>query len=390
MRVLHVIPSVARRYGGPSKAIVEMGRALQEQGVSVLIATTDADGPGRLPVELGKAVEHEGVPTIFFSRQWSEAFKYSYSLGRWLERNVREFDLVHVHAVFSYSSLAAAEACRRRCVPYVVRPLGSLDPSSLGQRRFLKRVLWRLGVRRMLQRASAIHYTTVTERRRAEDALGIRSGVVIPLGIDHELFEEPLGSYNFPQGMTSLNGAPYVLVLCRLHPKKGLEFMLDIFSEIVRKSEFEEWKLVVAGDGDPSYVAGLKRSAQRNGNESVIFTGWLDGVEKVAAIRGAELLALPSSQENFGLSVVEALACGVPVLVSDCVNLAEEIQEAGAGWVAALERDAFRSALEDALRNESERDVRGRAGQEFVRSHFDWLAVAEQLVELYRGITGRS
>src|SRR3954465_15299757 len=101
MKVLHVIPAVAPRYGGPSQAIIEMCRALQEEGVEVLIATTDADGDGRLEVMTGTRTEYQGVPTIFFSCQVSEAFKYSHDLACWLDANVDSFDVVHIHAIFS-------------------------------------------------------------------------------------------------------------------------------------------------------------------------------------------------------------------------------------------------------------------------------------------------
>src|SRR5438045_9411043 len=117
MRVLHVIPGVAARYGGPSQAVFEMCWALGEQGVDALVVTTDADGPGRLKVERARPITHRGVPTIFFSRQLSEAFKYSHPLAVWLTRKVGRFDVVHIHAIFSHSSLAAARACRRHGIP---------------------------------------------------------------------------------------------------------------------------------------------------------------------------------------------------------------------------------------------------------------------------------
>jgi glycosyltransferase involved in cell wall biosynthesis len=128
MRVLHVIPAVAPRYGGTSRAIVEMCHALQERGIEPLIVSTDADGAGRLPVELAHSLVYKRVPVVFFSRQWSEAFKYSHPLARWVGGHVREFDVVHIHAVFSHACLAAAKACRRYNVPYVVSPHGTLDP----------------------------------------------------------------------------------------------------------------------------------------------------------------------------------------------------------------------------------------------------------------------
>lgn len=386
MKILHVIPAVAPRYGGPSRAIFEMCRALQEQGVDLLIATTDADGRGHLTVERGRSLAYEGLPTIFFSRQWSEAFKYSNPLARWLDANVKTFDLVHIHAVFSHSSIAAARACRRYGVPYVVRPLGSLDPWSLNQNRLRKRLLWHLGVKQMLRGAAAVHYTTAEERRLAEGSLGLRRGAVVPLAVDEELFKAPAAPLRFRQRFPTLGTDPYVLVLCRLHPKKGLELLLEAFLALIEQQEFQHWRLVVAGQGEAGYVTSLQRLAQEGGgNGRVLFPGWLEGAEKIPALQEAALLALPSSQENFGLSVVEALACGVPVLVSTHVNLAEEIQAAGAGWVVSLEREALLRALAEALREEGERARRGAAGRGFAR-RFAWPEIAVDLVRLYRSV----
>ncbi len=391
MKTLHVIPAVAPRYGGPSRAIFEMCRALQAQGVEPLIAATDADGEGRLPVELGRPLTWQGAPTIFFPRQWSEAFKYSRPLARWMDRRVRSFDVVHIHAVFSHACLAAARACLRHEVPYVVRPLGTLDPWSLGQKRLAKRLLWHAGAGRMLREAAAIHYTTAQERHLAEGSLGLGRGVVVPLGVDGELLEEPGAPGSFRRRHPSLEKDPYILVLCRLHPKKGLELFLEVFLDLTGEEEFRRWRLVVAGAGEAGYVSGLKRlAAGRGGGGRVLFTGWLDGVEKTDALREAALLALPSRQENFGLSVVEALACGVPALVSRHVNLAEEIRAAGAGWVIPLERAALRETLREALREDHERSRRGKAGRDLVRRRFLWSTVAAELAVLYRSVAERS
>ncbi len=375
MRVLQVIPSIAPRYGGPSSAVVGMSTALQHTGVAVQIATTDADGPTRLHVPHRTCVDWAGVPTIFFPRQLTEAFKYSGPLAGWLTEHVADFDVVHVHAVFSHACLAAASACDRRHVPYVVRPLGTLDPWSLQQKRARKQLLWRLGVRRMLDRAAAIHYTTASERRLAESALPLRRGVVIPLGVDDALFE-----YRAPR-----SEKPYVLVLGRLHPKKGIETFVEVFLEV--SEQLPGWRLMIAGDGDANYVAALKsRVAKIDAHERVTFSGWLQGEAKTAALTGAALLALPSRQENFGLVVAEALACGTPVLVSTHVNLADEIAAAHAGWVVPLEYAALRDTLADILRDGPERERRGRAGRELATRCYTWGSVADEVSHLYRSL----
>lgn len=385
MKVLHVIPAVAPCYGGPSRAVFEMCGALNVRGIETLIATTDADGEGKLPVKLGEQILYQNVPTILFSRQWSEAYKYSRGMAVWLADHVSEFDVVHIHAVFSHACIAAAKACRTSGVPYVVRPLGTLDPWSLKQKSLRKSLFWQLGVRQMLDAAAAIHYTAQAEMAAAESHLGITRGVVVPLGIDPDLFQ--VGVAEIGTGASLNFEPPYVLVLSRLHEKKGLEVLLPAFLALVKQPEFAQWKLVLAGEGETKYVDLLKGLVKSNGgNGNVVFAGWLEGVRRKQALKGSSLLALTSYQENFGLCAVEALACGVPVLLSPHVNLAPEIEKVGGGWVVPLERAAVEAALSETLGDETERWRRGAAGKEFVAENFTWAVVAEELATLYTAI----
>lgn len=369
-----------------------MCRALPDCGVEPLIVTTDADGKGgRLPVDIDRVLALAGARTLFFRRRWSEAYKYSFGLSRWLSANVSNYDLVHIHAVFSHSCLAAARACRRHGVPYVVRPLGTLDPWSLRQKRFRKCLFWYGGVKRMLQGAAAIHYTTVDERQLAEALPRLPTGVVIPLGVDEELLRPAASSSSFRQEHKALEQSPYVLMLGRLHPKKGLEPFIECFLRLTNRPPFRNWKLVLAGEGDGAYTAKLKRLVVcGGGDDRVVFAGWLGGDDRIAAIREAALLALPSYQENFGLSAVEALACGVPVLVSEFVNIADAIREEDAGWVTGLDQADLSRTLADALVSEDERLRRGAGGATLVRKRYTWSAVARQLSDLYRTITTKS
>lgn len=387
MRVLHVVPSLAARYGGPSRAVVEMCRALRGRGLDTLIATTDADGSEHLRVDLGSPTFYGGVPAIFFPRQWGEAYKYSRPLAHWLDEHVREFDVVHIHAVFSHACLAAARACRKRGVPYMVRPLGTLDPWSLKRKSWRKKLFWHFGVKQMLEAAAAIHYTATPERELAEQSLGLARGVVVPLGVEPALTNETV-EMEVPQAPDGPGGEhPYVLVLSRLHPKKGLELLLPAFLSLAKLQEFAEWRLILAGDGDAEYVRSLRELPKREGmGGRVVFAGWLEGAQRQAALKRASLLALTSYQENFGLCVVEALANGVPVLISPHVNLAPEIEAAGAGWIAPLEPGALERTLTDTLRDAGERMRRGAAGRELVRRRFTWDGVADQLAGLYKAI----
>lgn len=383
MRVLQVIPAVAPRYGGPSKAIFEMCRALKSRGLEVLIATTDVDGRARLQVQTGSEIEYRGVPTIFF-RGLGERFNYSPALGRWLDDNAAGFAVVHIHAVFSHPCIAAARACRKHNIPYIVRPLGSLDPWSMQQKALRKRLMWQMAAGRMLREAASIHYTTDEEQRLAESSLALDHGVVIHLGVDLEPIQGATVEASFREHHSALGERPYVLALSRIHPKKNLELLIEVFLELTKRPELSHWRLVIAGEGDSSYLARLRALAQ-NG-DPIIFAGWIDGSMKSSAIQQASLFASPSRQENFGIAAAEALACAVPVVVSEHVNLASEIARANAGWVASLERADFSRMLCEAMMSGEERQRRGRAGKCFVEENLSWETTASELEKLYSAV----
>jgi len=385
MRVLHVIPSVSERSGGPGLAIVPMCRALQEQGTEVLVATTD-DGLNGEQISMGTPVNYKGIRAIFFPAQLGNSFKYSRPLTVWLNANVRDFPLVHIHAVFNHASIAAARACRKQDVPYIVRPLGTLDPWSMKQKSLRKKVSWHAGIKTMLINAAAIQYTTRGEQQAVEDSLGLNHGVVVPLGVEIQSIQDSLTAKLLTEQFPSLHDRRYVLVLSRLHPKKALEVLLEAFLSLVKHAEFQDWRLVLAGEGPGDYVALLKqRVAEELAGDFVVFPGWLNGEQKEAALRDASLLALPSHHENFGLCVMESLACGVPVLISPHVNLAPEIEAASAGWIAEVNEAAIKQTLAAALSSKAERLARGRNGKQLALN-YAWPNIANQLRQVYSEI----
>jgi glycosyltransferase involved in cell wall biosynthesis len=336
-----------------------------QQGTEVLLVTT-TDGLAEEPGE----IEYKGVPAMFFPPQLGASFKYSRPLATWLGANVKSFDLAHIHAVFNHSSVAASQTCRKAGVPYIVRPLGTLDPWSMTQKSLRKRLFWQLSGKAMLRDAAAVHYTSEVEKLSTERHLGLNHGRVISLGID-------IHNSNSNGRMFS---EPYVLVLSRLHPKKALDVLIDAFHSLIQNRKFSNWRLVIAGDGPPDYVSKLK--AQVAATDRITFTGWLDDDKKHAVLGGASLLALPSRQENFGLCVMEALSYSVPVLVSPNVNLATEIVSANAGWISAIDKDALASRLAEALSDEDELIKRGHAGKQLSQK-YSWENAATALIRLY-------
>ena len=364
-----------------------MCRALRDNGVDVLLATTDADLNGLPAPKLQTITSHQDVPVIFFKKQLGNSFKYSRPFAQWLQQHVSDFDVIHIHAVFNHACIAAARAARNQGIPYVIRPLGTLTPWALGQKSLRKKVFWHGGIENMMRNAAAIHYTSQSEQHAVEESLGLNHGCVVPLGIDLPSTQSTDSADDSFCRLVALENQPYVLVLSRLLPTKGIDILLEAFLSLVRNG-LSNWRLVLAGNGPPEYVASLKEAVtKQNATERVLFPGWLSGDLKMSALQRASLLALPSYHESFGLCIMEALACGVPVLISPQVNLAPEIEAAGAGWIAAVSKNSVEQALLDALSSREELVRRGSAGREYA-AKFQWPRISKQLVELYGAVSG--
>src|SRR5437016_1171802 len=168
MKILHLIDAVSPKYGGPSQALVPMCKALIAAGVDVRIASTDAEPGGRIPLKLEALTSYKLVPAIFFHTHGKGSFTFSLRLARWLDASVSAFDVVHIHGVFSHACLAAARACQRQGVPYLIRPLGHIEPWSLAQKPFRKTLFLNMGGASMLRNAAALHYVSSSEKHLSE------------------------------------------------------------------------------------------------------------------------------------------------------------------------------------------------------------------------------
>jgi len=354
-----------------------MCRSLRDRGIDVLLAASDADL--EVAPELRRLTTFKNLPAIFFPAQAGSSFKFSRPFAHWLAQHVVDFDLVHIHAVFNHCCIAAASACRNAQVPYIIRPLGTLAPWSMGQKSWRKKLLWQTSFKKMLTNAVAIHYTTQAEKQAVEESLGLTHGEIIPLGVDlHVPATNP--SLVLPAQH------PYLLVMSRLHPKKALDVLIDAFVSLLERGQLQAWHLVLAGDGPPAYVTKLKEiSRGRLGSDRIVFTGWLEGERKKAALTGASLLVLASHHENFGLCIMESLACGVPVLISPNVAVAHEIEASESGWVSEVDKNSLESTLATALSSPAELHRRGRNGQ-LLAQNYSWTRIAEQLSALYSEI----
>jgi len=387
LRVLHVIPSISPLRGGPSKAVMEMVTALRQQGVDASILTTNDHGPGvdaALPT--GRWIDRQGLPLIAFPR-WSppvhalREFAFSPDLVRWLKGHLHDYDLLHVHAIFSFPSTWAMREARHAGVPYLVRTIGQLSPWSLAQSRSRKTWMLRLIEKRNLNGAAALHFTASAERNEVA-ALGLLPpALVLPLGV--QLNQRT--SLRVTERLDDDDRFTRFLFLSRLHPKKQLDRLLEALALLNRRRPDACWELRIAGQGEPSYERQLHALAETLGlGDRCRWIGQVEGERKERELADADWLVLPSAAENFGIAVAEALAAGTPAILSPEVAVSDLVAKAGAGLVCASTPPELARTLAQALGGPS--PATRLAARNLAEQRLAWPAIATALESRYAEI----
>ena len=380
-----MIPSLSRVHGGPSNAIWSIARSIAPLGATVTVVSTDNDGPGRrlsLDSRASLSTSVQGVDVVFRG-QTSEFYTASLPGLLWLVKNITHFDVIHVHALFSFMPVVAAWLARLRGVPYVIRPLGTLGAYGLSARRhWLKKLSLLLCERPLLRGAAAVHCTSEAEQIEVLAVCPTAKTVVIPLSVPPF---EPAAEAAVKELLGARHGGPVVLFLSRLDRKKNVEVLLEAFALLA--PHHADATLLIAGDGDPDYVTSLKSKADALGlSAQVIWAGRLDGVAKAAAFTAATVFALPSHSENFGIAAAEALAAGVPCVLSPGVAIAAKVGEAGAGLVADMTPRATADALAVYLDSADVRSAASAAAKRLALLEYSSEAMGDRLMSLYQQV----
>ena len=391
MKILHVLETLSPRYGGPVSVLLALAAAQQRAGHEVTVATTNADHPRGVYHAPGWDTLADGAVPVYYAPVQFAPLRFSWSLADFLRRTVAEFDLVHIHGLYRFPPTYAAWQARRQGVPYIVRPHGSLDPYL-----YARSSTGRLGFKRLYERwfdlpnlhaAGAIHYTAEDERERAAFVKLRAPSFVVPNGLDWEHYRT-LPARGALRARWGLGDAPLVLFLGRLHFKKGLDLLVPAFDTLRR--QIPDVQLVIAGPENDDYGQQVRGWVRERGLEAAVhFVGPLHGAEVVQAYVDADVFALPSYTENFGMTVVEALACALPVVISDQVNIHAEISGAGAGLVTRCDADEVAQGLETLLNDAGRRRAMGEAGRRLVQARYTWPAIVESLTAEYERVIER-
>ena len=382
MRILHVISGLNPAAGGTTSALCGLVEAQRNAGLDIgvithFVAETDQGVVTRLR---DQGIQVHTIDAGAHQRAGRAA------LASALPDLVQDHAVVHIHAVWEPIQHHAARTAFRAGTPYVISPHGMLDPYSLRRRYFKKWLyrLWRLQTN--LDRAAAVHCTTQVEAELAAPLLRQSTTIVESLGVDLREFETLPHKGAFRATHVETGQRPIVLFLSRLHEKKGLDILLEGFANARR----DDALLVLAGPDDGYGPAARALAAKLGLQHDVLFTGMLHGADRIQALVDAHVMVLPSYQENFGIVVIEALACGTPVIISDQVNLHREIAPANVGAIIPATRDAVSETLTQWLADDARRQSAAQHARTFVRQTYDWVGIGQRWADHYNRLASNA
>ena len=391
MKILHVVATLAPSSGGPTSVLQGFATAQIRAGLDVALCTSDRDNPTT------RVLDTALLGRLLVSEVQLHAFEcvvpgllLSITMRRWLCKHLSGFDLVHVHGMYRFPPTYAAWLARELKVPLVIRPHGALDPflhQQSSRSLPLKRLWERWFDLPNLNGASAIHYTSEDERERAAFLKLHAPSFVVSNGLDWARFAN-LPARGAFRARLGIGDAPLVLFLSRLNFKKGLDLLVPAFARV--RARYPDAVLAIVGPDNEGYGARVRGWVAEHGLQACVrFVDHLQDEAVLQAYVDADVLALPSYTENFGMVVAEALACGTPVVISDQVNIHREVGGAGAGLVTRCDAGEVAGAIGALLADAPRRAAMGAAGRELVQRIWTWDVVARQLTTEYERVIER-
>lgn len=387
MKILHAIHSISPAGGGPIEGIKQMAAANQRYGHKIEVVSLDNP----------KAAFVKDFPlTVYALGPGWLSYGYSSRLVRWLREHEKSYDCIVVNGLWQYHSFGVWRALSNAKIPYVVFTHGMLDPwfNKKYPLKHLKKMLyWPWGEYRVLRDARAVLFTCEEERVLARQAFRPYrcNEVVVKYGTAGPKGDPKLELETFYKSYPQLREKRLAIFLGRLHEKKGCDLLIRAFAKVLAQDP--AWQLLMCGPDQVGWQAKLSAMAEQlNVSDRISWIGMVSGDLKWGALRASEVFVLPSHQENFGIVVAEALACGVPTLISKKVNIWREVQSDGAGVIGADDLDGTCEVLKTWLEMSSEQksDMRKSALECFEQRFEIHEAAANLLKELSGVVEGRS
>ena len=378
MKLLHYFPTTRLTEGGTVRAAIDLCTALARRGHHVIWLTTDdTDAPESWKKELPNTpiIVQLGPLQRIGKLLTKEQVKIAAD-------SMKDVDVVHIHAMWLPSNPQMVQACKRANTPWVLSTHGMLDDWCMSQRGLKKRLYLATSGRAMLKGATTILTTAEEERRQAMRWLPNDNAVAIPLIVDLEPYETvPQAALATGEYGESKN--PTVLFLSRIHPKKSIETLISATS--ILKTRGLEIRLMIAGTGERDYGNLLQKQVEDlNLMTQVQFLGMVVGDVKLSLYALADVFALPTRQENFGLVYPEAMLCETPVITTKGTDIWRELESGGGAFIVDRTPEAFADAIEKLLSDDNARHEAGKSARTHMLEWLDTDNVAMQYEEMYK------
>ena len=385
MKILQVVPGMSPHYGGPNVALTDLTRLLTERGFETTLMTTNSDPSGRIDVPLGVMTSQRGANVMYFNMWPAGRYAFSMALAKSLFQNINNYDVVHIHWLYSFSSLIAAIAAQYAHVPYVFQPNGSLDPYLMKKNRWLKNFYNTIWGNYIIQHAAGIIFTSEAECNFADLHKANVPEHVVPVGLDWKDYAILPSQGQFRKQYPAVADKKIILFLGRISRQKGLDLLIPAFHAV--KSRVPNAHLVIAGPDSEGYGETIRQLiGEFNLEDSVTWVGYLSREMKLAAYVDCDLYVLPSYAENFGATVTEALACEKPVVITNRVNICDEIEKAQAGIVVECAVESIVNGMRLVLEDPNLSRQLGQKGRKLVQQKYTWDVVLRELITVYQGV----
>jgi len=378
MKILQIIPYFTPKCGGDVNIVYNLSNQLLKRGHEVTIFTTDFEPDWEYVKSL------DGVCVVPFHCIANIGLMLiSMGMKKQLKKEIRDFDIIHMHDFRSYQNIVTYRYAKKYNVPYVLQAHGSVLPFF--QKQGLKRIFDLFFGYKILRDASKVIALTRTEAVQYKK-MGIDEDKIeiVPNGIDLSEYENLPEKGEFRKKYSIRDDEKIILYLGRIHKIKGIDLLVKAFADLI--NVLDGVRLVIAGPDD-GFLSTLKGQIEDfKINDKILFTGPLYGRDKLEAYADADVYVLPSVYEIFGITVLEACACGTPVIITDRCGIADIIDDK-VGHVVEYDKDQLQDAIIKVLSDEELRMRFGEGGRRLVREEFGWGGVVGRLEQIYKKVT---
>lgn len=378
LRIVHYLEKVRWTVGGVMRAAMDWCSVFAAREHEVTLITPDP-----LDVPPQWMSPPPGVPRCMVVPKLGSFDLLNAEGLQQIKEKLSHTDILHLHAPWTTSNVQVARIARSLGVPYVLTVHGMLDDWCMTQRGMKKKLYLTLFGRKLIDQAAVVHCTAMAEMQQARKWFSNERIAVLPYLFDLGEFRDLPGKQLAQDAFEPLRQSrPKVLFLSRIHPKKGLELLIEAVSLL--KTRNLPVELVVAGEGEPPYVQSLQALVRQHGLESTVhFVGLVKGAMKLSVFQAADIFALPTSQENFGLVLPESLACGTPIITTKGVDIWQDMQAAG-GIIVDRSPQQLADAIQSLITDPARREKLSQRGQKWVAENLDPEKLANSYEALYQ------